>query len=432
MYTAVDERKERVYIGNAVRGNEYFCPICHGHLSVKMGKVREHHFAHMPGMECSDSWAGKYDMSDWHREWQERFPEENREVVIEYNGVKHRADVLVGNTVIEFQHSKMSNEEFWERNKFYTDAGYELVWLFDLIEEFRVGRVKESGNTGYQYRWYYSWHTFDGFSPKENKKVKVCFQFGESVSDGDYVIESLVWRSPDGRYFITSENEIYDQGEFVSLFGAKKETDESVDGSESLFTIVDVQDTLIEVSEMYSPCFINKSGREHYEKCDNCRYSTKCFNSEAIGNDFYDLYLRRPEKVKAEYTSGCLYRFQDILCGWDNHKDKVISVTYDQEYRVKELVVVKSGEKITKTYERVPLQGKTLLELLKDSKCNVLGVVNVITGIRVKVGNSDYFRNATVYRIQGYLGRGRGKGYYNDRRDIYGWNKPEWIVEWEH
>lgn len=426
MYISMDERNERVFIENAVRGNLYFCPICHGRLTLKMGKVRADHFAHMQGTECLDSWAAKYDMSDWHKEWQEQFPEENREVVIEYGGVKHRADILIGNTVVEFQHSRMSNEEFWERNKFYTDAGYDLVWLFDLIEEFRMGRVAENGDSGCQYRWYYSWHTFDDFVPKNNKKIKVFFQFGDDLSEGNYGIESLVWRSPDGKYFITSENEIYDQGEFVGLFERKKGGD-----YEWAFSIADVQDTLIEVRERYSPCYINKSGSENYEKCDICRYSTKCLNSEAIGKVFYDLYQIRSEKVKAEYTSGCLYRFQDILCDWDIQNDKVLSITYDQEYRVKELVVEKSGERITKTYGKVSLQGKTLLELLRNSNSRVIGAVNLITGTRVKVGNSDYFRNTTVYRVQGYLGRGRGKGYYDDRRDIYGWNRPEWIIEWE-
>lgn len=82
-------------------------------------------------------------MSDWHFGWQSKFPIENREVVVEKDGVVHRADILIKNTVIEFQHSPISGEEFEERNSFYKNCGYHVVWLFDAADKMKLDDCSE-------------------------------------------------------------------------------------------------------------------------------------------------------------------------------------------------------------------------------------------------------------------------------------------------
>lgn len=76
-------------------------------------------------------------MSEWHLSWQRRFPEEYREVVIEKNGIKHRADICINNTVIEFQHSPITGEEIAKRNNFYLYCGYQIVWVFDATDKIK-------------------------------------------------------------------------------------------------------------------------------------------------------------------------------------------------------------------------------------------------------------------------------------------------------
>ena len=137
MFTAIDELGNKVSIMNAEYGKTYYCPICHEKLTVKKkGKGKAPHFAHKPDSDCTD-WG---DMSEWHLSWQEKFPEECREVVLEKNGERHRADVCIKdmNLVIEFQHSPISNEEFSKRNCFYISCGYQLVWVFDV-----TGKIKD-------------------------------------------------------------------------------------------------------------------------------------------------------------------------------------------------------------------------------------------------------------------------------------------------
>lgn len=131
MFVAADKDGNRVLIENAVEGVEYFCPVCGRGVIIKAkGSLAvAQHFAHKKGESCPDKW--RYDMSEWHRTWQNWFPKECQEVVVENNGVKHRADVLINGTVIEFQHSHISPQEIAERNKFYTACGYKIVWVFD-------------------------------------------------------------------------------------------------------------------------------------------------------------------------------------------------------------------------------------------------------------------------------------------------------------
>ena len=131
MYIALDENGNRVEIKNAEKGKDYFCPVCNTPLVIKAGEQRAKHFAHKAKTDC-DTWA---DMSEWHYAWQEKFSSEYREIVLEYNGSKHRADVLAEHTVIEFQHSAISSKEFKERNQFYTGCGYRVVWVFDMREK---------------------------------------------------------------------------------------------------------------------------------------------------------------------------------------------------------------------------------------------------------------------------------------------------------
>lgn len=137
MFIAIDTEGKRISIENALDEIKYFCPICGKPLKIKAKNSLDMrtHFAHMPNALCSDEWS--HDMSEWHYQWQYKFPQENREVVIENNGIKHRADICIGKTIIEFQHSKISKEEINDRNKFYINCGYQVVWIFDATDKIK-------------------------------------------------------------------------------------------------------------------------------------------------------------------------------------------------------------------------------------------------------------------------------------------------------
>lgn len=124
---ALDPYDKRVHVDDTASNMDYFCPICGIPLIPRKGSVRRHHFAHKGERSCIDTWSRDYDESDWHLTWQERFPKDNREITLDLGGVRHRADVLTGRTVIEFQRSALSTEQFNDRNTFYQDLGYKVV-----------------------------------------------------------------------------------------------------------------------------------------------------------------------------------------------------------------------------------------------------------------------------------------------------------------
>ena len=181
MFSAKDKNGNIVYIDEAVKGEEYFCPICEKRVIQKLGDVREHHFAHIS--ECTDLW--QYDESEWHKEWKNKFPKENREVVVG----EHRADVLINNLVVEFQHSKISIEEFRARNDYYREKGYNIVWLFDVSGECEKNKLVP-GDKWNQYNWRGVPLPFREMLAKE-EKCTLFFQLENKQGEEDYIIVNV-------------------------------------------------------------------------------------------------------------------------------------------------------------------------------------------------------------------------------------------------
>lgn len=160
MLFASDYNDNRIHIDDTHSNQEYYCPFCGAPLITKKGGLRQHHFAHKQNHRCSDTWAhkgsssGGYDLSPWHNDWQSLFPQENQEVKLVLGDTKHRADVLVDRTVIEFQHSIMPATAFDDRNNFYFNLGYKVIWLFDLSSLFTEGQIAyEEQDGGLTFRW---------------------------------------------------------------------------------------------------------------------------------------------------------------------------------------------------------------------------------------------------------------------------------------
>lgn len=189
MYIAIDKNNQLCSIDNAVPGRDYYCPVCEHKLSARRGEIRQHCFSHMPSEACSDSWDKEYDMSEWHREWQAGFPLCNQEVVVQLGDIRHRADILTGITVIEFQHSPLSTESFNKRNTFYHDLGYKVVWLFDLTEEysnFKISFKEKDDKT--VFTWSHPRNTFRNYD-LSNSNIELFFQI--TNSDDKCIIKVL-------------------------------------------------------------------------------------------------------------------------------------------------------------------------------------------------------------------------------------------------
>ena len=196
MYIAIDDEGKLIDIENAILkpDKRYYCPLCKTELRIKNGNINTSHFAHISVGEC-DTFT--YDMSEWHREWQKEFEIENREVVIEKDGIKHRADVCINDYVVEFQHSRISQKEFDARNDFYTSAGYKVIWIFDFIDEYGIHKMdcygewdSKYGNGG-KYSWKNPCRFMENWNPRTEKNVMIFFQLSDMEEVGYF--EKVTW-----------------------------------------------------------------------------------------------------------------------------------------------------------------------------------------------------------------------------------------------
>jgi hypothetical protein len=86
MQFALDENKNRIQPTKEING---YCPCCNECLIAKMGEKNIHHWSHKGDTNCNYK-----PMTQWHYEWQNKFPEENREIIYidGITGEKHIAD----------------------------------------------------------------------------------------------------------------------------------------------------------------------------------------------------------------------------------------------------------------------------------------------------------------------------------------------------
>lgn len=153
MYIALDGYGRRIHIDNANRKEKYYCPGCGAQMDTRFGDIRRHCFAHKrKSSECTDSWIREktYDTdSSWHHDWQNIFPEDNQEVYLTFGEVRHRGDIVSGKTVIEFQHSPLSPKGFNKRTNFYHNCECKVIWVFDLLDDYKVGKIREAEENVY-------------------------------------------------------------------------------------------------------------------------------------------------------------------------------------------------------------------------------------------------------------------------------------------
>ena len=218
MLFAVDYNDNRVHIDETHSNQEYYCPYCGAPLTTKKGDIRQHHFAHKSKHLCSDTWerSHSYDISPWHNEWQSLFPKENQEVKLSLGDTKHRADVMIDRTVIEFQHSIMPMKAFDDRNNFYFNLGYKVIWLFDLSELLDNQLFYKEAAEGLEFHWRNPKKAFNNYDVQSGD-IDLFFQL---KSDPDSCIVRVTEVSEIGfEYFNTST--FISKNDFLVYVGLK-------------------------------------------------------------------------------------------------------------------------------------------------------------------------------------------------------------------
>ena len=143
MFVGETLNKIKISVDN-YNGEKLYCPVCNTELVFKNGEINAKHFAHKTLVNC-DTWS---EMSLWHKEWQDRFDVEYREVPIG----EHRADILKDGIVIEFQKSHLSIMDMNERIDYYSKDN-DLIFVFDLRDKNIIFHgIDEDGDMAYSWR----------------------------------------------------------------------------------------------------------------------------------------------------------------------------------------------------------------------------------------------------------------------------------------
>ncbi len=218
MLFAVDYNDNRVHIDETHSNQEYYCPYCGAPLTTKKGEIRQHHFAHKQNHLCSDTWerSHSYDISPWHNEWQSLFPKENQEVKLSLGDTKHRADVMIDRTVIEFQHSIMPVKAFDDRNNFYFNLGNKVIWLFDLSDLLENQLFYKETSEGLEFHWRNPKKAFNNYDIQSGC-IDLFFQL---KADLDACIVRVTEVSEDGfECFYTTK--FISKNDFLTYVGLK-------------------------------------------------------------------------------------------------------------------------------------------------------------------------------------------------------------------
>lgn len=214
MIIAIDKEGNRVYPEEAEKGKEYLCPCCDERLVLKKGNWITPYFSHKAKVRCKDNW--KYDTSDWNTHMKNYFARWYRDVVVEYKGKKHKADILKDNIVVEFQHNSISDEYFKDKTAFFVAAGYKVIWVFDANNWFYSGAIKQYSIRGKGDTYFWGdppeWLVkLDYLRPQlNNRNVTVCLSRTVDKEQGvlDKVFR-LNWVSKDCTNVIFNERETY-------------------------------------------------------------------------------------------------------------------------------------------------------------------------------------------------------------------------------
>lgn len=292
MFIALDEKDNRIKASNANKEAKYRCPVCGNEVILKSGLKNVDHFAHVAN-ECEDTW--NYDMSAWHIEMQSYFPVENREVVVKSQGKVHRADVLVGKTVIEMQHSPISAEEFNDRNEFFRSLGYRLVWVFDVRDKRDNDQIEYlDEDTSTKFKWSHPMRIFEVLDKRlsdYDKYFAIYFHIYDEVDDESApYIYRVVWTkgndddAVDFSRFVVSEEGI-DMGE--------------IDNVNEFFT------PLKEKRKVYATKRLNTLKQESLDK--GFYYSIKYIGEKGKSRDAYTCKRSNKFGVRWSGEDACCY-----------------------------------------------------------------------------------------------------------------------------
>ena len=391
MLKAKDKNGFLVYIDNADRHQQYYCQICDQPVMQKRGEIRIHHFSHYSPhgshaniVPCSDLWS--YDMSDWHMDWQKRFSSDDIEKVLKIGKEKHIADLLIDNIVVEFQHSPISLEDFNERNSFYFNCGYKVIWVFDLIEDMDNGRIRFGDYEGC-YKWAYVKKIFKSLDLGDTKAT-IYFQFNDCDDDCG-VLERVISLRDEGKQFKTDSRYSLSIKEFVEMV---KNNDANLFGRPKPLPNPEKIDGCSTVEELWKNSY------------------SKMLIKNAFNKNVVFVYGKNGELIRDYQTNKirCSYAYLDKYDGFYKSKNEFYNV-FDEDKKIWQLIKAfkdknfEKREQEVKEIKKVEASNEgynSIDEIVRNNTKFILIVENIFTHKRYYLKFTDDFRlNKSSFNI---------------------------------
>ena len=175
MIVALNKDKNRIFADEADKNSTYYCPYCDADLILKKGTLKIAHFAHKKNCDCI---SNHIEMSEWHYNWQKYFGLNNAEISIKIGEYHNIADIMIGDTIIEFQHSKISYQEIRKRSIFYSSDNKKLYWIFDCQDE-KIQYWKKGRGNNEIYKWDYASNSL--LAALNTERTEVFFQLDKDL-----------------------------------------------------------------------------------------------------------------------------------------------------------------------------------------------------------------------------------------------------------
>jgi len=420
MFVALNKDKKRVHISRVLDNETYYCPICGEELRTRQGATNAHHFAHKNNSNCAEKDGWHYDMSDWHYDWQNQFPVDNQEIVFTKNNKIHRADVFINNTVIEFQHSQITETEFNDRNDFYKSFGYKVLWIFDAIDK-EVEYLKDTSNDERLLSWKH---------PIRFLKKLDC---NDSNLDVFLQMKEGIWYRQPNYKDIKDFQQLDIDGNIIKI------SDNNFDGlstfiSDDFYSDIEIIDTYYDLKLQ------NKKKYAYKHNVNIHKLSDEIYNYKI--DTFYGFYGYCPMDKNELYNHKechgcgyldtncmrCTYRFKDVI---KENISEIYDIKYDRDGRIIFLDLEINNQR--KRYQLKPLPNytKTLLEFSeKFSRFKVARFTNTENGNVVQLSQYNMKQLINTKKCYGRLCRDEYQKASLREFEIFNWNKPVWLLTW--
>jgi len=123
----IDKYLENDDLIKNIKDGNIFLVCKNKHILTKVqSKIITNHFRHINSQNITPN-----PMTEWHINWQQKFKETEKFIPKKHNSYKNRyADACIANTVFEFQHSRITEQEVNERHNDYVKCyNVNLVWI---------------------------------------------------------------------------------------------------------------------------------------------------------------------------------------------------------------------------------------------------------------------------------------------------------------